>query len=322
MKKFIYILILIFSFSSLPKANSSILPSNKGDKILIGALVFAAGSAGYIIAKEYFKERKNDIGLTFAKFLSNHLEIERPLTDELRYLMSNTKNEKHYIIYQKLADIAGMSDVPPFMPENSSKYNPEGIEGHNGNIDNKLENPISYINFPYILENPKTGERIDTRLEFPMETPKDWDEYILLRDDNSNILGKNMENAGMIRPNHTARHHIIPVTMKDAKPAVDRMKDFGIGANAAENGIYLPQAGVDSSGNPSSAVGLIHSGVHPRIYAQAVNKRIMDLNINTNDIPGGKQKIINELNTMRQELIDAPKNGKTWYDVFKNKENE
>lgn len=310
MKKFIYILILIFSFSSLPKANSSILPSNKGDKILIGALVFAAGSAGYIIAKEYFKERKNDIGLTFAKFLSNHLEIERPLTDELRYLMSNTKNEKHYIIYQKLADIAGMSDVPPFMPENSSKYNPEGIEGHNGNIDNKLENPISYIHFPYILENPKTGERIDTRLEFPMETPKDWDEYILLRDDNSKKLASSLKKAGFSRPDYSVAHHIVPATMKNAKRARDILSNYGIDFNSAENGVWLPQAGKESG-----AIGLIYSGVHPKIYAEWVNDEILSVPVSENDKFQSKQNLVDKLNEIRKKLIDAPKNDKNWYNI-------
>lgn len=311
MKKFIYILILIFSFSSLPKANSSILPSNKGDKILIGALVFAAGSAGYIIAKEYFKERKNDISLTFAKFLSNHLEIERPLTDELRYLMSNTKNEKHYIIYQKLADIAGMSDIPPFMPENSSKYNPEGMEGHNENIDNKLENPISDIHFPYILENPKTGERVDTRLEFPMETPKDWDEYVLLRDDHSKKLASSLKNAGLPRPDYSVAHHIVPATMKDAQKARDILSDYDIDFNSAENGVWLPQAGKESG-----AVGLIHSGVHPKVYARWVNQEILSVQVSESNPVLSKQKLVEKLNEIRQKLIDGQKNGKNWYDIM------
>lgn len=309
MKKFIYILILIFSFSSLPKANSSILPSNKGDKILIGALVFAAGSAGYIIAKEYFKERKNDIGLTFSKFLSNHLEIERPLTDELRYLMSNTKNEKHYIIYQKLADIAGMSDVPPFMPENSSKYNPEGIEGHNGNIDNKFENPISDIHFPYILENPKTGERVDTRLEFPMETPKNWEDYLLLKKD-SQILADKMIEAGISKPKNSAAHHVIPITMKAAKDARNRAIDYGIDLNGVMNGIWLPDP------SESDAIGLIHSGRHPNIYAEAVNERIMALDVSKSDYENSQKKIINEINNIKEKLYNAQKDGKTWYDVL------
>lgn len=321
MKKFIYILILIFSFTSIPKANADYW--SRTDKFIGAALLVAVGSAGLIVLNELMQKKTNNFTKKFSpkemyKFILENQFARSFLEDELRYRMSSEKNERKYIFMQKAADFFNVSDVPPFMPENSSKYNPGGMEGHNGNIDNKLVNPINEIYFPYILENPETGEKIDTRLEFPMETPKTWEDYLLLKQD-SQILGKNMEKAGQARPAHSVRHHIIPVTMKDSQLAIKEMDFFGIDGNDAENGVYLPQAGVDSNGNPSAAVGLIHSGVHPRVYAREVNKRIIDLNLDRNDIPGGKQKIINELNKMKQELIDAPKNGKTWYDVIENK---
>ncbi|EEB0648941.1 hypothetical protein GK256_25705, partial [Salmonella enterica] len=254
--------------------------------------------------------------VNFKEFLQKETPVKSLLADDFRFQMGKVKDEKLYKIYNKIAETLHIPDIPPFMPEDSSKYKPGGMEGHNGNIDNKLENPISDVHYPFILENPETGEKVDTRLEFPMETPKTWEDYLLLKKD-SQILGKNMEKAGQVRPAHSAGHHIIPITMKDSQPAIKEMRFFGVNGNDAENGVYLPQAGVDSNGNPSPAVGLIHSGVHPRVYAIAVNDRILALNLDKNDIPAGKQKIINELNNIKQELIDAPKNGKTWYNAIK-----
>ncbi|EEF4509842.1 hypothetical protein FWL67_23380 [Salmonella enterica] len=149
-----------------------------------------------------------------------------------------------------------------------------------------------------------------------METPKTWEDYLLLKKD-SQILGKNMEKAGIERPYRTAGHHIIPVSMPEAEEAREKIWKYGkIGVNDAENGVFLPQKGADKKGVSSPAVGLIHSGVHPRVYAIAVNRRIMDLNLDINDTPGSRQKIIEELNSIKKELVDAPKNGKTWYDVI------
>lgn len=322
MKKFIYILILIFSFTSLPKANANYW--SRTDKFIGVALLAAVGSTGLIVLNELMQKKTNNFTKKFSpkeiyKFILENQFARSFLEDELRYRMSSEKNERKYIFMQKAADFFNVSDVPPFMPENSSKYNPGGMEGHNGNIDNKLVNPINEIYFPYILENPETGEKIDTRLEFPMETPKDWEDYLLLKQD-SQILGKNMEKAGIERPYRTAGHHVIPVSMPEAADARKIIWEYGkIGVNDAENGIFLPQKGTDKNGISSPAVGLIHSGVHPRAYAIAVNRRIMSIELDVNDIPGSRQKIIEELNSIKKELVDAPKNGKTWYDVIKNK---
>ena len=314
MKKVIYILILVFSFTSLPKANAFTWDST--DKMIINSLKFALTAAVFIEVNAHWQNYKKKYPkVNFKEFLQKETPVKSLLADDFRFQMGKVKDEKLYKIYNKIAETLHIPDIPPFMPEDSSKYKPGGMEGHNGNIDNKLENPIRDVHYPYILENPETGEKVDTRLEFPMETPKTWEDYLLLKKD-SQILGKNMQDAGIVKPAHSAGHHIIPITMKASKPAVDTIKFFGVEPNDAENGVYLPQAGVDSKGNPSPAVGLIHSGVHPRVYAEAVNNRIIGLDLDKNDIPSGKQKIINELNKMRQELIDAPKNGKTWYDVF------
>ncbi|EBP7731393.1 hypothetical protein AQ515_19025 [Salmonella enterica] len=314
MKKFIYILILIFSFTSLPKANANYW--SRTDKFIGAALLVAVGSTGLIVLNELMQKKTNNFTKKFSpkemyKFILENQFARSFLEDELRYRMSSEKNERKYIFMQKAADFFNVSDVPPFMPENSSKYNPSGMEGHNGNIDNKLVNPINEIYFPYILENPETGEKIDTRLEFPMETPKDWDEYILLRDQHSKDLARSLTNAGLPRPDYSVAHHIVPATMKAAIEARKRLSLYGIDFNDAENGVWLPQAGKESG-----AVGLIHSGVHPKVYAEWVNDEILSVQVNENNPVESKQNLVNKLNEIRQKLIDGPKNGKTWYDVM------
>ncbi|EQO38510.1 hypothetical protein G714_04290 [Escherichia coli HVH 39 (4-2679949)] len=313
MKKFIYILILIFSFTSLPKANAN---WSGTDKLIGASLLFAVGSTGLIVLNELRQKETNEFNKKFSptelfKFIKRNQLARTFLEDELRYKMSSEKIERNYIFMQKIADLFNVSDVPPFMPENSSKYNPGGMEGHNGNIDNKLVNPINEVYFPYILENPETGEKIDTRLEFPMETPKDWDEYILLRDQHSKDLARSLINSGLPRPDYSVAHHIIPATMKDAIKAREILLSYGIHFNDAENGVWLPQAGKESG-----AVGLIHSGVHPRVYAKWVNQEILSVQVSEDNPELSKQKLTGKLNEIRQKLIDGQKNGKNWYDIM------
>lgn len=315
MKKIIYILILIFSISSSPKAQAG---EHIGDKLLIGALTLAIGSLVSIQIKANFQKYKEEFpNATLKDFLEKNPEKASVIEDQLRYLMSNTKNEKSYIRYQKLADKIGMSDIPPFMPEDTINYKPDGLSTHIENVPENLENPVNKIHFPYILENPETKERIDTRLEFPMETPKNWEEYILLKKSDSQILGENMIKAGQVKPSHSANHHIIPKTMKDAQSARDILEKYGdIKVNDAENGVFLPQKGLDGKGNVSAAIGLIHSGVHPKVYAIWVNKEILSVPVDLNNKEQSRINLINKLNEIKNKLIDAQKNGKTWHNIM------
>lgn len=308
MKKFIYILILIFSFTSLPKANAFTWDST--DKMIINSLKFALTAAVFIEVNAHWQNYKKKYPkVNFKEFLQKETPVKSLLADDFRFQMGRVKDEKLYKIYNKIAETLHIPDIPPFMPEDSSKYKPGGMEGHNGNIDNKLENPISDVHYPYILENPETGEKVDTRLEFPMETPKTWEDYLLLKKD-SQILADQMIKAGIEKPKNSAAHHVIPITMKAAKDARDRAIDYGIDLNGALNGIWLPGPG------ESDAIGLIHSGRHPNIYAEAVNERIMALDVSKSDYENSQKKIINEINNIKEKLYNAQKDGKTWYDVL------
>lgn len=312
MKKLIYILIMIFSLNSVAHAKV-----DTGDKILLGALTLAVGAGMVLIIKSEFKEykTKNPLG-TVKDFLEENQKWKTQVEDEIRYRMSKTKNEGHYINYQKLADKIGMSDVPPFQPEDTSGFVSDGFKQHVDEYGNKLENPINNVYYPWILENPQTKEKVDTRLEFPLESPKNWEEYLLLKS-NSQELAKNLENAGQAKPNHSAAHHIVPATMKKASDAVKILKDYGININDAENGVWLPQKDLDKNGNPSGATGVVHSGKHPDIYAELIRDLIVSTPVNPNNKAQSRINLETTLNDIKKKLIDAPKNGKTWYDVLR-----
>lgn len=312
MKKLIYILIMIFSLNSVAHSKT-----DTGDKILLGALGLAVGTGIMLMMKSEFKEYKtnNPLG-TLKDFLEKNQKWKTQVEDEIRYRMSKTKNEGHYINYQKVADKIGMSDVPPFQPEDTSGFVSDGFKEHTDRYGNKLENPINNIHYPWILENPQTKEKVDTRLEFPLESPEDWKQYLILQS-NSYELGKNMESAGKPRPNHSVAHHIVPATMKKSADAVKILDDYGIKVNDAENGVWLPQKGLDSKGNPSGAIGIVHSGVHPNVYAIWVNDLIKNTPVNPNNKVQSKQNLEQTLESIRQKLINAQNNGKTWYDIMK-----
>lgn len=311
MKKLIYILIMIFSLNSVAHSKT-----DTGDKILLGALGLAVGTGIMLMMKSEFKEYKtnNPLG-TLKDFLEKNQKWKTQVEDEIRYRMSKTKNEGHYINYQKVADKIGMSDVPPFQPENTSGFVSDGFKEHTDRYGNKLENPINNIHYPWILENPQTKEKVDTRLEFPLESPEDWKQYLIL-ESNSQKLAKNLENAGQAKPNHSAAHHIIPATMKKASDAINRMDFYDIKVNDAENGVWLPQKGLDNKGNPSGAIGIVHSGVHPNVYAEWVNREIMSVKVDPNNKPQSKRNLEMKLNEIKQKLINASSNGKTWYDIM------
>ena len=70
----------------------------------------------------------------------------------------------------------------------------------------------------------------------------------------SEILGRNLESAGYIRPEGSAPHHIVPYRHLQAQSVRDKLEALGIDLNSAVNGVFLPQlAG-------STAPGAYHGG--------------------------------------------------------------
>ncbi len=123
----------------------------------------------------------------------------------------------------------------------------------------------------------------------------------------STKLGKNMEADGVVRPDKTAAHHIVPGADKNGMTDAQKiLKKHGIDIDSADNGVFLPT----HKNTDMSVPGIKHSGKHPNDYIDAVNKRISGA-----DEIGGKQGVLNELSSMRNELQLASRTD-SWYTIF------
>lgn len=114
-----------------------------------------------------------------------------------------------------------------------------------------------------------------------------------------------MEKNGTPRPKDSAAHHIVPETAKGAKPARDILKKHKIDVNGADNGVFLP-----NRNNTDGMSGILHNGKHPDDYISAINNRIESA-----DIRGGKQEVINELGRINDILSSANRNS-SWYTIL------
>ncbi|KAB8141080.1 hypothetical protein F8S13_21425 [Chloroflexia bacterium SDU3-3] len=108
----------------------------------------------------------------------------------------------------------------------------------------------------------------------------------------SDILDKNMQAAGILRPPGTAAHHI--VAWKDKPAAISRiiLQRANIDINSAYNGVYLPRSekrGFYTVGN------VWHAPIHTGIYYKAVESRLLIVAPNLNPISTG---------AVQQVLID------------------
>lgn len=83
----------------------------------------------------------------------------------------------------------------------------------------------------------------------------------------SEVLGRNMENNGTVRPADTAAHHIVAHSSPKAAAARAVLGKFGMDINDADNGVFLPRS--SSSANPTGAA--VHSTLHTNDYYDAVN---------------------------------------------------
>lgn len=213
MKKIVYILVLIFTLSSCPAYSKSKAGLSFAEKLLVRSVLLAGGVAvTEVWMAKYTKYKEKHASHNISDFLDKFPELREDVENGLRKNMKNTKSEKVYIKLQKVADLIRMSDVPPFEPEDMSKYKLPGMNIHPESNINKLETPEYVSEYPNILISPE-GESVDTSLEFPIERPKDWDEYILLKQA-SKELAENMANDKVnkkgVKPAGYAAHHIVP----------------------------------------------------------------------------------------------------------------
>jgi len=59
----------------------------------------------------------------------------------------------------------------------------------------------------------------------------------------------------------------------------------------------------------------VHSGKHPNVYAVWVNTLIQNTPVYPNDKAQSKKNLEKTLDGIRQKLINAQQNGKTWYTI-------
>lgn len=301
MKKIIHLLIFIFLISITPSSHAKTdvldkaLLTGTGIAVLAGGAIMLNTTLPKVI--KYYSDHPNEFEGYLQSTKKNKENIER----EIKRKLSKSKSEEEYLKYKKLAETIGMYDVPPYekhdpLEKLKTLHLPQFVQNAKDKI---LEHPVSEAGSPYIITSPY-GKKIDTRLEFPIERPKDWDEYVLLKQA-SKELAENMENDVVNKkgkkPAGYAAHHIVPFSENRsfaqpyADDARDILKNVGIDLNDSENGVYLPH--IKKLKNTTSES--YHPEIHTQKYYEAVYKRLQLWS-------GNKQKIKEELSNIANEL--------------------
>ena len=126
----------------------------------------------------------------------------------------------------------------------------------------------------------------------PSAPPPDRDDQ--MRDKTpSEILGGNLEAAGVPRPPDTAAHHIVPYGDRRAQRIRDLLGSFNppIDLNSAANGVFLP------SRPGSTAPGAYHPSLHSDDYYDALRDDFRNV--------GTRDEAIEALDRIRDQLLDA-----------------
>lgn len=250
-------------------------------------------------------------------------EKNRKLADILGTPLPDFAIEKGKIL-NKMVNVQQPQDPKDYIT--STPIQPQNLEHYITSTPIQSQDPKDYITSTPIEDKPATniiftpqGEPIDTKEEFPLEEPKTWKDYVLLKQD-STELGENIDNAeklkdpNYVKPNNVASHHIVPAKHKDAQEARDILDKYLAQVtpsgqktyNNEINGVNLPNANNQDSNVP----GILHNGNHPKDYVQKVNARIRDA-----DKIGGWSEVQKELEKIKQELLKASRNDK-WKDIL------
>lgn len=87
----------------------------------------------------------------------------------------------------------------------------------------------------------------------------------------SRLLAANLENAGFIRAEGEAAHHMVLANSPDAAAARAVLERFGIDVNAGANGVFLP--GNLTKPNPLDKA--VHSTIHTDAYIAEINETVV-----------------------------------------------
>lgn len=242
-----------------------------------------------------------------------------PIAKYVLWALANPANKKDYDRYKRLAEVMGLDGIPPYVAPIHNQptvlTNPAQEQDPNGNV---LDNPIQEQPFSNIIYTPQ-GEKLDTSTEFPNETPKNWKEYLLLKQD-STELGKKIVAAEQqndptyVKPDNVAAHHMVSATSKDTKDARAILEKYLNSItprgektyNNEVNGVLLPNI---NNADPS-VPGILHNGRHPQDYNVEVNRLIVEA-----DQRGGWTEVQKTLNDIKQELLNANRTDK-WKNVL------
>lgn len=287
MKKITYLLLLIFSLASTNISYGNAISANfseSSDSNLMGkaltvATVAAVATGGYLIYQGTITGALNhyvDEPEGFDSYVLSNLNRSGEIEEQVYKRMAKANSEEKYLKYKRLADMAGFKNIPPY-------------EKHDGLLDRMkgIKLPEKVVNIKdKIMPHPKTdmesyiitsplGEKIDTRLEFPIEQPATWQDYVILKKA-SEELAENMEKDGKgTKPAGYAAHHIVP--FKEDRPfaspyagkAREILDDEKIGLNDSVNGVYLPH-----SSNVKNNTEAYHREIHTREYYKNVYNRL------------------------------------------------
>jgi len=308
MKKITYLLLLIFSLASTNISYGNAISANISEssdsnvmgKALTVATVAVVAAGGYLIYQgtitgalnHYFDEPDG-----FDSYVLNNLERSGEIEQQVYKRMTKANSEEKYLKYKRLADMAGFKNIPPYEKHESLFDRMKGgkLPEKIVNIKDKIMSHPKTDMESYIITSP-SGEKIDTRLEFPIEQPPTWQDYVILKKA-SEELAENMEKDGKgIKPAGYAAHHIVPFkedrpfSRPYAKDARKILSDELIGLNDSVNGVYLPHAA-----NVKNNKEAYHRKIHTEQYYKNVYNRLA-LNA------GNKQAIEQELRNIALEL--------------------
>jgi hypothetical protein len=107
----------------------------------------------------------------------------------------------------------------------------------------------------------------------------------------SQKLGEALQGAGYARPADTAAHHIVPESDARAADIRQRLKDWDIGINAADNGVFLPQK------PGSQAPGAYHPRLNNEDYYRQLERDFRGVDT--------RQRALDTLNDIRGQLLNG-----------------
>ena len=310
MKKKIFLMALIACLS-ITNANAGLLK-----KALFGGGIAALATGAYISTFKHLRENPDEIKPYFEKYPNNFGIMKDILFKESAKPQIETGREQLRRVAEEMGvELPGLP-LPPKLPQLT------GTPIKQTNIKDYVNTTPVAPSIPNgtILSTPIGNVDIgDLREEFPNDNINSWEDYVLLKQDStdfsSNIIAaERSKDPTYIKPYNVAAHHIVSATSPETKNARDILEKYlrpntPVGEktyNDEINGVLLPNI----KNTDLTIPGIKHNGRHPIDYNVEVNDRIVKA-----DTRGSWLEVQNELEKIKQELLNAPRKTK-WKDVL------